>query len=782
MIRKSLQNYWLCSLLILCSLLSFAQENFTVSGYMRDASSGEELLYANVVVTGTTQGVTTNLYGFYSLSLPKGEHTLQYSYLGYDTQELEIVLDQDIRQDVELGVASQQLKEIVVKSEKENENITNTEVSVVKLDIKETKAIPVLLGEQDILKTIQLLPGVSPSSEGSSGFFVRGGNADQNLILLDEAPVYNASHLLGFFSVFNSDALKDVKLYKGGIPAQYGGRASSVMDVRMKNGNMKKLTGSGGIGLIASRLTLETPIVKDKASIMISGRRTYADLLLQALLPSDFGDFALYFYDLNLKANAKVGKKDRLYASAYLGRDVLGAQGLGFDWGNKTGTLRWNHIFNNKLFSNTSIIYSDYDYGFSIQDSGNELKLSAGIYDYNIKQDFTWYAHTNHQLQLGFQGIYHIFKPSIFTVKTIKEEDDTQEKKTESSDEQQALETAWYISNEQKVNDRLIINYGLRLSSISNIGPFKVKEYNEENEIVKETDYAKGQFYNTYIGLEPRINASFTLNDISSVKASYNRIYQYLHLLTNSNSGRPNDIWVPSSSLVKPQIADQIAFGYFRNLNNHTYQFSVETYYKNLLNQVDFEDGAQTFNNPDIEAELIFGIGRAYGLEFLLEKQKGSFKGWLSYTLAKSERKFEDIDNGNWFSARQDRTHDFSLVLSYELNPKLMIAGSFVYYTGNAVTFPTGKYYIDGELVNLYSRRNDSRMPDYHRLDLGITWKLKERKYYKSDINVSVYNLYNRRNAYSITFRESETNPNTTEAVRLSLFGIVPSVSWNFNF
>ena len=588
------------SLTLLLSITAFAQENFTISGYMRDANSGEELLYANVVIKGTTNGVTTNLYGFYSLSMPKGNYTVQYSYLGYDTKEIAINLDKDITQTVELGSASELLEEVVVKAEKENENITNTEVSVVTLDMKEAKVIPVLLGEQDILKTIQLLPGVSSSSEGSSGFFVRGGNADQNLILLDEAPVYNAAHLLGFFSVFNSDAIKDVKLYKGGIPAQYGGRASSVLDVRMKNGNMKKWAASGGIGLISSRLTLEGPLVKDKGSIIVSGRRTYADLVLRAV-NDDFSGTDLFFYDLNLKANYKINEKDRIYLSGYLGRDVFGTDNFGFDWGNQTATLRWNHIFSSKLFSNTSIIYSDYDYGFKIDNAGINIDLQAGIYDYNFKQDFNFYANPNNQLQFGLQAIYHRFKPATFSFDDVVADD---------IEEQQALEGGIYIANEQKVNERLSLNYGVRLSSLSNIGPYTVKEYNEDNEITKETAYENSEFYNNYFGLEPRINATFILNEVSSLKASYNRNYQYLHLLSNSNSGTPTDLWVPSTPLIKPEIADQVALGYFRNFDENKYKFSVEGYYKTLQNQVDYENGAETFSNPDIEAELVFGKGR----------------------------------------------------------------------------------------------------------------------------------------------------------------------------
>ena len=767
--KSKIKNYLIIALFLFSGSIVSAQ-NFTISGYMRDAMSGEELLYATVFAEGTTSGVSTNLYGFYSLTLPAGEYTINYSYVGFESIAFKINLNQDVRKDIELGGDVQELNEVVVVAKKEDENVTNTEVSVVKLDIKDAKKIPVLFGEQDILKTIQLLPGVSANSEGGSGFFVRGGDADQNLILLDEAPVYNASHLLGFFSVFNSDALKDVKMYKGGIPAQYGGRASSVMDVRMKNGNMKEWEASGGLGLISSRLTIEGPLQKDKGSIILSGRRTYLDVVA-GLVSEDFADLSLYFYDLNLKANYKIGEKDRLYFSGYLGRDELGTEDFGFDWGNQTMTVRWNHTFNNKIFLNTSFIYSDYDYGFKVQNGGIDIDLNAGIYDYNLKQDYTYFLNPKNKIEFGWNGIYHQFKPTVFSFNNTA---------TDAAQEQYALEGGVYVSNNQKLSDKFSMNYGLRLSTMSNIGSYTEKEYSETDEIIKETTYETGDFYNTYVNLEPRINTTYLLDSKSSVKASYNRNVQYLQLLSNSTSGTPTDMWIPSSSLVKPTLADQVSVGYFRNFNDNNYKFSVESYYKNLQNTVDYENGAETFGNPDIEAELVFGKGRAYGIEFLLEKTKGNFTGWASYTLSKSERQFDEINGGEWFSARQDRTHDISLVGAYQINPKLILAATWVYSTGDAVTFPAGKYYVDGSLINLYTDRNADRMPDYHRFDLGVTWTLKDTERFYNDLNFSVYNVYNRKNAYSITFAENEAGQ--TEATRLALFGIVPSVSWNFKF
>lgn len=760
------------SLLLFLSTVTFAQD-FTLSGFMRDASTGEELLYATVLVKETGQGVTTNLYGFYSLTLPKGDYTVQYSYLGMTTMEVQIALSVNIKQDIELSSGGINLDEIVIKAKKENENVTNTEVSTVTLSMKDAKLIPVLLGEQDILKTMQLLPGVSANSEGSSGFFVRGGDADQNLILLDEAPIYNASHLLGFFSVFNSDALKDVKLYKGGMPAEYGGRVSSVMDIRMKNGNMKEWKVSGGVGLISSRLTAEGPIQKDKGSVIVSARRTYADVLARPFLGDDFSDLSLYFYDLNFKANYKLGEKDRIYFSAYNGRDVFGTENFGFDWGNTTGTLRWNHLFSDKLFSNTTLIYSDYDYGFKVQAGGNAISLSSGIYDYNVKQDYNWYVNPKNSLRFGWQGIYHRLKPSQFTIEGSEGDGETLE-------EQKALEGGFYIANEQKVSDRLSLNYGLRLSTFSNIGAYTEKTYDEFDNVLTETTYEDGDVYNTYYGLEPRLNATYLLNDVSSIKGSYNRNYQYLHLLSNSSSGTPTDFWIASSTLVKPQIADQIALGYFRNFKDNIYEFSVESYYKNLQNQVGFEDGGSAVNNTDIESDLVFGDGRTYGLEFYLKKKKGDFTGWISYTLAKSERQFTEVNNNSWFSARQDRTHDLSIVGMYQITPRLNASASFVYYTGDAVTFPVGKYFVDGSLVNLYGDRNSERMPDYHRFDFGLTYILKDSDKFYSDLNLSIYNVYNRKNAYSIDFEIDDNGQ--TQATQLALFGIVPSLTWNFNF
>ncbi len=764
-------------LLVIFALLllqnTYAQTTYTLSGYLRDGESGEELLFGNVAIPETGQGVSTNEYGYFALTLPEGTHVVAFSFMGYDSKLDTINLTEDLQINVELFPQSSQIEEVVVTDERTDENVKSTEMSVVSLDMNEAKKVPVIFGEQDIVKTLQLMPGISPASEGGSGFFVRGGNADQNLILLDEAPVYNAAHLLGFFSVFNSDALKDVKLYKGGIPAQYGGRLSSVMDVRMKNGNNKRFAVNGGLGLISSRLTVEGPIVKDKGSFIVSGRRTYADVMAK-LFTDQLDGTSLYFYDFNIKANYKLGKKDRIYASGYFGRDVFKFEGNGIDWGNATATLRWNHIFDEKLFANTTFFYSDYNYGFGVANDEVTINLGAGIQNFNLQQDYSWYLNPKNSIQFGWRSLYHDFDPGAFSVIN----GDGNQVAAVELDAKYALESGIYISNKQKVSNKLALNYGLRLSMFNNIGPFTHKEYDEYNQETSSTSYSSGQFFNSYYGIEPRLNAVYLLDERSSVKASYNRNYQYLHLLSNATSGLPTDLYLPSTITIKPGYSDQVAAGYFRNFLDNQLEFSVEAYYKHLGNQVDYEDGAETFLNEDLEAELVFGRGRAYGAEWFLRKRKGKLTGWVSYTLSSSKRSFEEINGGAWFSAQQDRTHDISLVAIYDINKRISLSAAWVYYTGDAVTFPTGKYEMDGQVINLYSSRNADRMPDYHRLDLGATFIVADKKHWYSDINVSVYNAYNRKNAYIINF--SDDGNGGTQATRIALFGIAPSVTWNF--
>lgn len=722
-------------------------------------------------------GTTTNAYGFYSLSLEPGTYTLLYRYLGYETLEREIVLSENTKINMELAPTLSSLTTVVIESEKEDQNVTSTSMSVTKLDMGEIEKIPVLFGEKDVMKTIQLMPGVKTAGEGNSGFYVRGGSLDQNLVLLDEAPVYNPSHLLGFFSVFNSDALKDVTLYKGGMPAEYGGRASSVMDIKMKDGNSKDFGVSGGIGLISSKLTLEGPIVKDKGSFIISGRRTYADLFLQLSNDETLQGTSLYFYDLNAKANYQLNENNRIYLSGYFGRDNFGfSEDFGFDWGNATGTMRWNHIFSDRLFSNTSLIYSDYDYEIGLGDADDGFSITSTINDWNLKQDFSWFANNSNTVKFGANIIDHTFVPGQIDAGANNLLGST------DVEQQYAIEGALYIQNEQKISDRLSLDYGLRYSFFDYRGEGTAYEFDNDGTVLSQTEYEQGESIASYGGFEPRLAGRFSLNAQSSIKSSYNRNYQYLHLLSNNTTSTPTDIWVPSSNNVKPQIADQVALGYFRNLNDNMFEFSLEGYYKNMSNLIDYRDGADLQFSENVESELVYGDGEAYGLELLLKKNKGRLTGWVSYTLSRTLREFEYINGGEAYSARQDRIHDISVVGMYDLSDKLSVSATWVYYTGDAVTFPSGKYEVEGQVIPLYTERNGYRMPDYHRLDLGLNWQRKKTEKFESSWNFSLYNAYGRENAYSIGFEQSESNPSTTEAVQLSLFKWVPSFSYNFKF
>ena len=776
----------------LLTFSAFAQEKFTLSGNVKDLSDGEDLIGLTITVAelpGT--GTVSNVYGFYSLTLPKGEYTFQYSYVGYKTQEYKMTLDQNIKKNIELGVDANDLEVFEITAEKEDENVRTTEMSVTKIDMKEIESIPVLFGERDVLKTIQLMPGVATGGEGSAGFFVRGGSADQNLILLDEAPVYNASHLLGFFSVFNSDAIKDLKLYKGGMPAEFGGRLSSVMDIKMKDGNSKELAVSGGIGLISSKLTIEAPIVKDKGSFIISGRRTYLDVFTAFSSNENIKKSTLYFYDLNLKANYRFGEKDRLFLSGYFGKDVLGyEEQFGVNWGNSTATLRWNHLFNDKLFSNTSFIYSNYNYRIGIEAA--EFEISSKIQDLTIKEDIDFYLNDKNKIKFGGSVVHHTFAPGEFA--NTGENSVLNELKIEN---RYSFESGIYASNEQKITELFSMTYGVRFSNFTQVGPGDIYSFNDDGSISDTTNYTNWQTVSSYNGIEPRLSAKYQLNEFSSLKASYARSNQYLHLLSNSSSGSPTDAWMPSSNNIKPELSDQVALGYFRNFKNNVYEFSVEAYYKILDNAIDYKNGAEITLNPTVEGELLFGEGRAYGTELFLKKKKGKFTGWISYTLAKSEQRFDDLNRGEWYSAKQDRTHDLSIVGMYSLSERVKLSSTFVYYTGNAVTLPTGKYQVDNQTINLYSDRNGSRMPNYHRMDIGLTLEGKKYKEIKnfetgeiekvkkkveSNWNFSIYNLYARENAYSLSFREKENDPTQTEIIQLSLFKMIPSISYNFKF
>ncbi|MGD0755806.1 MAG: TonB-dependent receptor [Bacteroidales bacterium] len=751
----------------------------TISGFIRDAKTGETLTGAVIYPKeNPTVGITSNSYGYFSLTLPVGNYSLIVQFLGYKTRIIPLELKENTKISVDMEEESIALKEITITGEKNNSNVVQSEL-ISKIDVKEIQNIPVILGEKDILKTIQLLPGVAPAGEGNAGFYVRGGGVDQNLILLDEAPVYNPSHLLGFFSTFNSDAIKDITLYKGGFPAEYGGRLSSVVDIKMNEGNNKEYHVSGGIGLIASRLSVEGPIVKNKGSFMIAARRTYADLFLK-LLPRNGPDSiasrsTLYFYDLNMKANYEFSGKDRLYFSCYLGRDDFNLGGtVGLNWGNVTATARWNHIISDKLFSNTSLIYSKYSYNFNVAVGNNTMHVLSEIQDWNLKEDLNYYLNSNNTIKFGFNAIYHTFVPSkvdstvIFRVRSV--------------DNRYALENALYISNEQTFSSHLKATYGLRYSIFSSIGPGTVYTYDQVADVVDSASYPKGKIFGTYGGFEPRLLVNYIISDSSSVKVSYARTRQYIHLLSNTTSSTPFDLWVPSNVNIKPEIADQYTLGYFRNFSNNMYETSVEVYYKTLQNQIDYRNGANLILNSKVESQLVFGKGWGYGIEFLIRKKYGKLTGWISYTLSKAERKFPDINSGLTFPAKQDRPNNIAIVGMYALNPKLTFSATWIFLSGNPVTFPSGSYYVDGNIVPYYTERNGYRMPDYHRLDIGLTWQRKKTAKFESSWNFSIYNVYARANAYAINFQPVPNDPTKMEAVQLSLFRFVPAITYNFKF
>jgi hypothetical protein len=767
-----------CLLLIFISLPSFAQKKFTISGNIKDAATGEVLIGATVRIKELSQnGAATNSYGFYSLSAPEGDYMLLISYVGYITVSKQVSLHKSLSFDIALN-ARNDLTEVVVSAKAHNnDNVTSPEMGVDKLNMSQINSMPVLLGERDILKSISLLPGVKAASEGNTGFYVRGGASDQNLILLDEAIVYNASHLFGFFSTFNSDAIKDVSLYKGGMPAQYGGRLSSVLDIKMDEGNNKEDVVEGGIGLISSRIKLEGPIVKDKGSFMISARRTYIDAFLKASSDSTVKGSKLYFYDLNAKANYHFDDKNAIYLSGYFGKDVLGLRNtFGTNWGNATGTLRFNHVFNSKLFSNTSLVYSNYNYTIQSFLPGNDFRAVSKITDIDLKEDLQYYINTNHTLRFGVDALHHNLAPGSLT------SNDSSSFNTKVIQRRYGLETAAYVSDEWHVNNRLTLLYGARLSGIFIFGPGTFSTYDADGNTISSKTYQSGDVVKSYFYLEPRLSASYSLNDQTSLKASYNRNTQNIHILSNSNSSTPTDLYAMSSNNIKPEIADQVSTGYFRNFDENIFEFSTEVYYKWLQNQIDYKDGAQLILNQDVESQLVYGTGRAYGIEFYLKKKYGRFNGWLGYTLSRTERKFAAINSGNYFPATQDRTHDISAVGIYQLNKRWSFSSTFVYGTGNAVTYPNGKYAIGGVTTYYYSERNANREPANNRLDIGATLEGKPHKKYHSSWTFGIYNIYNHRNPYAITFRDSKTNPGTTEAVETSLFGRVPSVTWNFKF
>lgn len=768
-----------------------AQDKFTISGYIKDSKNGEALIGVTVHKKNSQIATSTNEYGFYSLTLPKGQDTVVFSFVGYKSilKPVNLIANQTLS--IELGDEGKDLEEVVVSSEREDKNIKSMEMSVAKLDIKQIQKMPALLGEVDIIKSIQLLPGVTTVGEGASGFNVRGGNIDQNLVLMDEAPVYNSSHLFGFFSIFNPDAVKDVKLIKGGIPAQYGGRASSVLDIRMKEGNSKKMEVNGGLGTIFSRLSIEAPILKDKASFIVAARRSYIDVLAKPILEKkqpDLKNAKFYFYDLTAKFNWRINDKNTVFASGYFGRDVFGA-GFKFNWGNSTATLRWNHIYNSKLFMNMSTFYSNYKYelGFKADGTSQKFEWTSNIINYSVKPDFTYYLNSKNTIRFGAQGILYTFKPGSAIV--------TAQNGSESNislNNQYGVEYAAYIDNEQKLSNRFTLQYGIRWSFFNYMGKGTKYTYrdtipNESKPLDSETTISAGKTIKAYNVPEPRLAVNYTINDKSSIKLGYNRMSQYLHIVSNTAASTPLDIYTPVTNNIKPLISDQVTLGYFRNFKENMFETSAEVYYKNLQNQLDYVDNANLLLNKYLEADLIQGKGRAYGLELYIKKAKGKLNGWVSYTLSKTERKVIGISNNDWFLSKYDRTHNVNVVMIYDLNKRFSFSANFIYQTGTPATFPTAKVEVQGYVIpyNTDNKRNNYRNTPYHRADIGITYNFKKNdiRRYKQTIVLSVYNLYNRRNAFSIYFRNNPDYPINTEAVRYSVVGtIIPAITYNFKF
>jgi len=763
-------------ILFILPITIVANTKHTVSGTITDAATGESLIGAGVIVQelpGT--GASTNAYGYFSITVPHGNYTIVVSYIGYKPYTQKIDLSANKMLQIKLEPNAQQLDEVEITAVRKNNNITSAEMGVEKLEMKEIAKIPVLFGEADIMKTLKLTPGIKSVGEGSGGLYVRGGNSSQNLILLDEATVYNADHLLGFFSTFNSDAIKDVQIFKGTAPAEYGGRISSVLDIKMNEGNNQQYHVGGGVGLISSRLNAEGPIQKGKSSFLVSARRTYADLFLKLSPDTLINGNQLYFYDLNAKLNYTIDDRNRLYLSGYFGRDVFKFQErFGIDWGNVTGTLRWNHLWNERLFSNTSLIYSDYSYKINIeQDAG--FSLTSIIRNWNLKHEFQFFINNKNTLSFGLNSIFHNIIPGQLELT------DEAEINPVTLQTKIAVDNGIYISNVWKPTYNLNINYGLRLSAYHLFGPGDFFSY-QNGEVAATKTYKKGEIVQSYFNLEPRLNIAYILNESNSLKLSLTRNTQNLHLISSSTASTPTDIWISSSNNVKPEIGDQAALGYFLNFANDRYQFSTETYYRRMQNQIDLRNGANINANDKIEGELLFGEGRAYGVEFLLKKKFGKLNGWVGYTWSRTERLIDGINNNNWYPARQDITHDVSVVAIYDVSKKWSLSASWVYNTGNAVTFPSGKYELNGVTQYYYTERNGYRMPDYHRLDVSATRYLRKTKRFESSLNFSVYNAYGHKNPFSIDFEQDADDPSKTNAVMTYLFTYVPSITYNFRF
>jgi hypothetical protein len=779
------------------SISILAQTNYTISGYVQDNESGENLIGVSIYDKNTFKGTVTNQYGFYSLTLEQGKYDIIFSFIGLKSVTKNITLNKDVRINISLESNSILTDEVIVTGEKLDKNVTSSNMSQVKIEVDNIKQLPVILGEVDVLKSAQLLPGITSNGEGSSGLYVRGGGPDQNLILLDEAVVYNASHLFGFFSVFNADAIKDINIIKGGMPAEYGGRLSSVLDITMKDGNNKKYEVDGGLGLLSSRLTLQGPIQKNKSSFIISSRRTYIDVLSKPFLnkidpktgePNAFAGSGYYFYDLTTKINYRISDKDRLYLSGYFGRDVFSfvnsdnGFAIEIPWGNATGSLRWNHLFNDKLFMNTSLIFSDYRFEFNLAQSDFEFKIFSGINDWNTKVDFLYQPNQRHTIKFGTNYTYHEFTPGNATGKAGDVEF--------AQDEifrQYSNEGAIYFSDDFELSDDIKINAGFRYSSFQHNGDVSLFNY-IKNDLTLSSD--------NYRHIEPRLSLRYKLNATSSIKAAYTENYQYVHLASTSSVSLPTDLWVPSSSGIKPKFARQYALGYFKNLNDNMYETSLEAYYKEMTNLIEYREGYLPEDNTNSSSDdsFTFGDGESYGIEVLLKKIKGKTTGWIGYTLSKTTRYFDEVNNGIPFPAKYDRRHDLSITATHKLSKSWVLSGVFVYASGNSITLPTERYVIGGDIYTQFTSRNGFRVDPYHRMDIGATYTpSKKMKKFKSSWNFSIYNVYSRKNPYFIYFALEGLDDNVEnqniqngnvepKAYQVSIFPILPSITWNFNF
>jgi hypothetical protein len=785
-----LRIYFPSLLLLLVIAFVAPAQTHSLSGYMRDSATGESLLAGTVYIKELAIGAQTNAYGFYSLSMPAGTYSVIYSYVGYATVNKRVSVIDNVSLNVGMPRATA-MKEVVVSATRKDANVRNTEMGTVTLSIAQIKKLPVLLGEVDILKTLQLLPGVQSAGDGNSGFYVRGGGPDQNLVLLDDAVIYNTGHLFGFFSIFNSEAIKDVTLIKGGAPANYGGRLSSVVDVAMKEGNYKEFHGSGSIGNIASKLTLEGPIKKEKGSFMISGRRTYADILARPFF-EQLKTSGYFFYDANLKANYRLGERDRLYLSGYMGLDQFKFQNdkgtfrANIPWGNKTATLRWNHQVNGKMFLNTTAVYSRYDFSSSFEQGASSasafgVKLSSGIRDYCLKSDLDYYYNNKHHLKAGLAYTNHTFIPNQVSGRA-----DTVRLEPNNALIKYAHEAAAYLLDEFDLTTNIKVNAGLRYSYFAQVGPYTAYTLDGLDRRTDSASFGRGELVKGYGGLEPRLNIRLQIDEASSIKTSASRTYQYLHLVSNNGSTLPTDVWVPSTYLVKPQIAWQYSLGYFRNFLSNKLETSVEVYYKDMRNQVQYREGFTPNTGKDPELSFVFGRGTAYGAEFFINKTQGRFTGWLGYTLAWTYLKFPDLNNGNRFPAKYDRRHDISLVGTYDINKKWTISSVFIFGSGNAITLPSSFYFIDNKLVQQFSAVNAYRTPAYHRLDVSATYTKQYAKprRLQSSWTFSIYNLYNRANPYFLFNDIQGTTQSgiSQKIMMVYILPIIPSVTYNFKF